>query len=76
MQTKLLGNVSVGSDVTDQLLTRIFSFVSYWRKKWEYSETVHQLFIHFKNAYDSITREKLYNTLTEFGVPTKLVKTS
>jgi purine nucleoside phosphorylase len=35
-------------------------------KKWEYNETVHQLFIDFKEAYDSVMREVLYNILIEF----------
>jgi hypothetical protein len=43
-------------------------------KKWEYNETVHQLFVDFKKAYDSVRREELYNILIEFGVPTKLVR--
>jgi hypothetical protein len=34
----------------------------------------HQLFIDFKKAYDSVTREVLYNILLEFGVPKKLVR--
>jgi hypothetical protein len=40
--------------------------------KWEYNETVHQLFADFKKAYDWIRREVLYNILIEFGVPMKL----
>jgi hypothetical protein len=35
---------------------------------------VHQLFIDFKKAYDSVKREVLYNTLLEFGIPKKLVR--
>jgi hypothetical protein len=42
-------------------------------KKWEYNGTVHQLFIDFKKAYDSINRG-LYNILLEFGIPKKLVR--
>jgi hypothetical protein len=34
---------------------------------------VHQLFIDFKKAYDSIKREVLCNILLEFGVPKKLL---
>jgi hypothetical protein len=43
-------------------------------EKLEYGETVHQLFIDFKKAYDSVRREVLYNILMEFGIPMKLVK--
>jgi hypothetical protein len=44
------------------------------QKKWEYNGTVHQLFIDFKKAYDSVTIEVLYNILLEFGIPKKLVR--
>jgi hypothetical protein len=35
---------------------------------------VHQSFIDFKKAYDSIKREVLYDILLEFGLPKKLVR--
>jgi hypothetical protein len=41
-------------------------------KNLEYNGTVHQLFIDFKTAYDSIRKEVLYNILTEFRIPRKL----
>jgi hypothetical protein len=42
-------------------------------KKCEYNSTVHQLFIDFKKAYDSVRRGVLYNILIEFGITRKLV---
>jgi hypothetical protein len=36
--------------------------------------TVHQLFVAFKKAYDSVRREVLYNILVEFGVFMNLVR--
>ena len=35
---------------------------------------MHQLFIDFKKASDSVRREVLYNILIEFGIPMKLVR--
>jgi hypothetical protein len=71
---KLLRIISVGFHITDQLLIRLSAFITYWRKKWEYNETVQQLFIDFKKAYDSVKRKVLNNILIEFGVPMKLVR--
>jgi hypothetical protein len=39
-----------------------------------YNEAVHQLFIDFKKAYDSVRREVLSNILIESGIPMKLVR--
>jgi hypothetical protein len=58
-----LGLYCVGFDVTDQLLIRSFAFIRYWRKKWEYNETVHELFIDLTKAYNLVRREELYNIL-------------
>jgi len=41
-------------------------------KKGECNEEVHQLFIDFKKAYDSVRREVLYRILIEFGIPREL----
>jgi hypothetical protein len=35
---------------------------------------MHQLFIDFKKAYDSVKREIFYNILLEFGIPKKLAR--
>jgi hypothetical protein len=55
------------------LSDQIFYIRQILERKWEYNGTVHQLFIDFKIAYDSVKREALYNILIEFRVPRKLV---
>jgi hypothetical protein len=50
----------------------IFCIPQILGKKLEYSETVHQLFVDFKKAYDSVRREVLYNILIVIGVPMKM----
>jgi len=52
----------------------IFCSCQILEKKWEYIETVHQLFIDFKKAYDSVRREVLNNILIEFDISVKLVR--
>jgi hypothetical protein len=59
MQRKLWGIINVDSDAIGQLLIIYSVFVKYLRKKWEHNEAVHQLFIDFKKAYDSVRREAL-----------------
>jgi len=41
----------------------IFCIRQILEKNWEYNEAVHQLFMDFKKAYDSVRREVLYNIL-------------
>jgi hypothetical protein len=50
-------------------MDQIFYIRQILEKKWEYNGMVHQIFIDFKKAYDSIKREVLYNILLEFGIP-------
>jgi hypothetical protein len=43
------------------------------RNKWKY-EVVHQLFIDFKKACDSVRKKVLYNILSEIDILIQLVK--
>jgi hypothetical protein len=52
----------------------IFCIRQIHEKKWEHNETVHQLFIDFKRAYDLVRREALYNIPIQFCIPKKLVR--
>jgi len=49
-------------------------FICLLENKWEYNEAVHQLFRDFNQANDSVRKEILYNILTEFGIPMKMVR--
>jgi hypothetical protein len=43
-------------------------------KKGKYNETLRQLFIDLEKAYDSVTREVMYNIFIEIGIYIRLVK--
>ena len=50
----------------------IFFICQILEKKWESNKAVHQLFIDFKKACDSVGKEVLYNIFIEFDIPMKL----
>jgi hypothetical protein len=66
---EIVGDHQCGFHCTRSTTNKIFYVCLILEEKWEYTGTMHQLFINFKNAYDSIKREVLYNTLLEFGIP-------
>ena len=71
---EVIGDHECASDATGRILIIYSAFVKYLRKKWEYNKAVHQLFIDFKKAYNSVRRDALYSILIEFGIPKKLVR--
>jgi hypothetical protein len=71
---EIIGDHQCGFLCNRSTTDQIFCIHQTLEKKWEYNETVHQVFIDFKKAYDSMRREVLYNILIEFGVPMKLVR--
>jgi hypothetical protein len=70
---EIIGDRQCGFRCNRSTTEQIFCIHQILAKKWEYNETVRQLFIDLKKAYDSVKREVLYNILIEFGVP-KCVK--
>jgi len=40
----------------------------------ELQKAVHQLFMDFRRAYDSVKMEVFYNVLIEFGIPMKMAR--
>jgi hypothetical protein len=70
---EIIGDHQCGFRRNRSTMDQIFYIRQVLEKKWEYNGTVHQLFIDFKKAYDSIKRI-LYNILLEFVIPKKLVR--
>ena len=64
------GGFRPGRSTTDQL----FTVKLLLQKCWEYNIDVYQIFVDFKQAYDSIDRSVLYNIMLNFGIPAKLVR--
>ena len=64
---EIIGDHQCGFRRNRSTTDHIFCIRQILEKKWEHNEPVHQLFIDFKKAYDSVRREALYNILIEFG---------
>jgi hypothetical protein len=65
---EIIGDHQCGFRRNRSTTDQIFYIWQILKKKWEYNGKVHQLFIHFKKAYDSVKGEVLYSVLLEFGV--------
>jgi len=74
MQKKLLKTINVDFEATGSNTGHIFCIRHILVKKLEYNIALHQLFIYFKKAYDSVRKKVLYHILIEFGIPMKLVR--
>jgi hypothetical protein len=66
---KLQGIISANFDVRYEQRTRGSTFV----RNWKCNGTVHQLYIDFKKACDSVRRQVLCSIFNEFSVPVKLI---
>jgi hypothetical protein len=56
---EIIGDHQCGFRRKRSTMDQIFYIQQTLEKKWEYNGTVHQLFIDFKKAYDSVKREVL-----------------
>jgi hypothetical protein len=73
---KIIVNHQCGFQCNRSTIDQVFCDHQILEKKWEYEYigTVHQEFIDFKTACDSVRRERLYNILTEISTFMKIVR--
>lgn len=70
---RILGDYQCGFRPGRSTIDQIFTIRQLLEKSWEHNANVHQLFIDFKQAYDSVDRNALYAILHEFQIPRKLI---
>jgi hypothetical protein len=71
---EIIGDHQCGFRHNRSTTDQIFCIRRIMEKKWKCNETVHQLFIDFKETNDSLRREVLYNIFIEFGLTMNLVR--
>lgn len=71
---QVLGDYQSGFRRNRSTTDHIFTLRCILEKFYEYNVPVHQLYVDFETAYDSIDRKYLYETLDELGIPRKLTR--
>jgi len=74
LSEEVLGEYQCGFRSNRSTTDQIFTLRQILEKKREYNSEVHNLFVDFRKAYDSIHRDGLYNIMAEFGFPRKLIR--
>lgn len=70
----LVGDYQCGFRASRSTIDQIFTVRQILEKAYEYQITIHQIFVDFKKAYDSISREALWQAMREFHIPSKLIR--
>lgn len=69
----ILGEYQAGFRPGRSTMDQLYTVKMVSEKCWEFDIDVYQLFVDFKQAYDSIDRNKLYSIM-DFDIPSKLVR--
>ena len=68
-----IGDYQCGFRSNRSTVDQIFTIRQLLEKSWEFNKDVHQLFIDFKQAYDTIIRENIWIAMESMGIPKKLI---
>jgi hypothetical protein len=71
---RIIGEYQTGFRPGTSKTGQLFTLKQTLEKCWEYNLSVYQIYVEFRQAYDSIQRKKLYTIMYEFGLPPKLVR--
>jgi len=69
-----LSEAQVGFRPNRSTLDNIFIVYQTFEKCHEYNIDLHYIFVDFLQAFDSINRNKVIDSLNEYNIPSKLIK--
>ena len=69
----ILGEQQAGFRAGRSTNDKIFTLRVLYEKYWEYDKNLYNLFIDYRQAYDSIYRPSLWHILREYNIPNKLI---
>ena len=69
-----IGNYQMGFRPNRSTIDNIFIVWQIYEKCHEYNIDLHNIFIDFSQAFDTVNRDVLYNSLIKHNVPDKLIK--
>jgi hypothetical protein len=71
---RIIGEYQVGFRASKSTIDQLFVIRQTIEKHHEHNSELHVLFVDFKQAFDSINRERLYRTMEIMGIPQKLIR--
>lgn len=73
MSKNTLGEYQVGFKPNRFTIDHLFTICQLLEKSWKYNNPLHQLFMDFKKAYDSLMRGKWWDAKAELAIPGKVI---
>lgn len=74
ISNRVISEYQCGFKMGKSTINHIFVLRKILSKHYEYNKNIHLVFVDFKQVYDNIIRNKLWNNLIKLGIPTKIVK--
>jgi len=71
---EIIGDYQAGFMAGKSTLDQIHVVKQIIEKSHEFDKDVHLLFVNFKDAYDSINRERLWKVMDQLGIPRKVIR--
>jgi hypothetical protein len=69
-----IGNYQMGFRPNRSTIDNIFIVGQIYKKRYGYNIDLHNIFMDFSNAFDTVNRDVIHNSLIKYNVLDKLIK--